>query len=44
MEKSGYLERVGAENVVGDLEAAVERARQLIGGRDARANESTVVT
>jgi sulfate permease, SulP family len=30
MEKSGFLERVGAENVAADLEAAVTRARELI--------------
>jgi SulP family sulfate permease len=30
MEKSGYLERVGADNVTGDLDAAVARARELI--------------
>jgi SulP family sulfate permease len=30
MEKSGYLDRVGAENVVADLESAVARARELV--------------
>jgi SulP family sulfate permease len=30
MEKSGFLERVGAENVAADLEAAVARARVLL--------------
>ena len=29
MEKAGFLERVGAENIAGDLEAAVARARAL---------------
>jgi SulP family sulfate permease len=33
MEKSGFLERVGAENVVADLEAAVARARELVTSR-----------
>jgi SulP family sulfate permease len=33
MEKIGFLERVGAENVTGDLEAAVVRARELLDGR-----------
>jgi len=30
MDKSGFLDRVGAENIVGDLEAAVARARVLL--------------
>lgn len=30
MEKAGFLERVGADNVVGDLDAAMVRARELI--------------
>ena len=30
MEKAGFLERVGADNVVGDLEAAVARSRVLL--------------
>ncbi len=30
MEKAGFLEKVGAANVVGDLEAAVARARTLV--------------
>ncbi len=31
MDKSGFLERVGAENVAADLAAAVARARELMG-------------
>lgn len=31
MEKAGFLERVGADNIAGDLEAAVVRARLLVG-------------
>lgn len=31
MEKSGFLDRVGAENVAADLESAVARARELVG-------------
>ncbi|MSU25605.1 MAG: STAS domain-containing protein [Opitutus sp.] len=30
MEKAGFLDRVGAANIVGDLEEAVGRARQLV--------------
>jgi SulP family sulfate permease len=30
LEKSGFLDRLGAENVTGDLESAVARARELI--------------
>jgi SulP family sulfate permease len=30
MEKSGFLERVGSENVVADLAAAVARSRELV--------------
>jgi hypothetical protein len=30
MEKAGFLERVGADNIVGDLDAAIVRARELI--------------
>lgn len=30
MEKAGFLDEVGADNVVGDLPAAIERARTLI--------------
>jgi SulP family sulfate permease len=30
MEKAGFLEQVGADSVVGDLEAAVARARELV--------------
>ncbi len=30
LERSGFLERVGADNVAADLEAAVARARQLV--------------
>jgi sulfate permease, SulP family len=30
MEKSGFLERVGAENITSDLDAAVNRARELV--------------
>jgi SulP family sulfate permease len=30
MEKSGFLQRVGAENITGDLESAVARARELV--------------
>ncbi len=30
MDKSGFLDRVGSENIVGDLEAAVARARVLL--------------
>jgi SulP family sulfate permease len=30
MEKAGFLERVGEENITGDLESAVARARELI--------------
>ncbi len=30
MEKAGFLERVGEANVVGDLESAVARARELV--------------
>jgi len=33
MEKSGFLERVGAENVCPDLDAAVARARELTAAR-----------
>jgi SulP family sulfate permease len=32
MEKSGFLERVGADNIAGDLDAAMERARVLVAG------------
>ena len=30
MEKAGFLERVGEENITGDLESAVARARELV--------------
>lgn len=33
MEKAGFLERVGEANVVGDLDAAVARARELVGAK-----------
>ena len=32
LEKSGFIERLGAENVVGDLDAAVARAGTLVAG------------
>jgi sulfate permease, SulP family len=32
MEKSGFLDRVGAENIAADLESAVARARELVSG------------
>jgi sulfate permease, SulP family len=35
LEKSGFLERLGADNVVADLNAGVARARELIGAREA---------
>lgn len=31
LEKSGFLERLGADNIAGDLDAAVARARVLVG-------------
>lgn len=34
MEKSGFLKRVGAGNVVADLDAAVARARELVQAHD----------
>ncbi len=30
MEKTGFLERVGEENIAADLNAAVARARELV--------------
>ena len=30
MEKAGFLDRIGAENITGDLESAVARARELV--------------
>jgi len=33
MEKAGFLERVGEENIVGDLESAVARAREIVAAK-----------
>jgi hypothetical protein len=33
MDRAGFLERVGAENVVADLPSAAERAKQLLAKR-----------
>jgi SulP family sulfate permease len=32
MEKAGFIAAVGSDNIAGDLDSAVERARQLTGG------------
>jgi sulfate permease, SulP family len=41
LEKSGFLERLGTDNVVADLGAGVARARELIGAREGAAHSAS---
>jgi len=33
MEKAGFLDAVGSDNIAGDIDSAVERARVLVGAK-----------